>query len=193
MKVGVDLDDVVVNFVPPLLEFYNAKFNENHFLTNGCSYYLWDIVGKSREEITKVIWDFIETESFENIDFIPGAKEAVKDIAKNHELFFITSRSGRIKKKTPFFLKKHFSDINFNLVFTGDFHGSGKTKADFCKEFGIEFYVEDHKKFAQECAENGTKVLLLDKPWNQGELYRNITRVKGWDEILEVINGKNGF
>jgi len=47
--------------------------------------------------------------------------------------------------------------------------------------------IEDSPEQAKDCASNGIDVLLLDRPWNQIALPENITRVRSWKEITEII------
>jgi uncharacterized HAD superfamily protein len=46
--------------------------------------------------------------------------------------------------------------------------------------------IEDNLEYAIELANNGIKVFLLDKPWNQKynpEIHKSITKIYSWDEI----------
>ena len=45
--------------------------------------------------------------------------------------------------------------------------------------------AEDSEKSSLSYAENGIRVLLLDKPWNNSVNHENIFRCKDWPEILE--------
>ena len=52
----------------------------------------------------------------------------------------------------------------------------------------IEVLVEDDLRYCEPAAEMGTKVILLDRPWNQqANDHENITRVKNWYEIRKVL------
>ncbi|MEK6826183.1 MAG: hypothetical protein AABX90_00975, partial [Nanoarchaeota archaeon] len=67
----------------------------------------------------------------------------------------------------------------------------GRSKAEVCREIGIDAIVEDSLEYAQECAVEGKKVVLLDCPWNQSEdLPPNIHRAKSWNEVLGYLNGQ---
>jgi len=61
-------------------------------------------------------------------------------------------------------------------------------KSDLCLKLGVEVLVDDCLEFAEECADKGIKVLLLDSPWNQTDsLPKNVKRMKNWDEIVAHI------
>lgn len=62
-------------------------------------------------------------------------------------------------------------------------------KAEICLAEGIPILIEDHKDYSLSCAEKGIKVILFDKPWNRDFEHDNITRVAGWNEALDVLNG----
>jgi len=57
-----------------------------------------------------------------------------------------------------------------------------------CKERGIKIMIDDNKLFANELAEKGVKVFLLDKPWNKNyDKHKNIIKVKDWKEVIKKI------
>ncbi|MFH1425402.1 MAG: hypothetical protein ABIG28_01575 [archaeon] len=193
MKIGIDLDEVVVNFLPDFLNFYNFKTGKTVLFEDFSSYNFWEIFGGTREEAISLVYEFYDTNSFNNIGLVDGADEAIKALSEGNDLFFITSRPRRIKSQTEDFLKKYFSDVSFEVVYSGDFfEGNGKSKAEICEELGIDYFVEDNKDYAFKCAEKEVSVFLLNKPWNQSErLHHKIKRVDNWKNILEAIRNEH--
>jgi uncharacterized HAD superfamily protein len=59
-----------------------------------------------------------------------------------------------------------------------------RSKADVCRELGVGVMIEDSMSQAKEIAASGCRVLLLDCPWNQGDLPENVTRIYSWKEIV---------
>jgi len=187
LKIGIDIDEVVVEFFKKYLELFNKKFEKNLTFENIVKFNIWNLTDVSREDALKLIEDFYNSEDFFELDLIEGVKDALIKLHKNYEIHFITSRPESVKEKTNLFLKSLFEDIYFNLHFSEGVFGEFKTKAQICKELGIKILIEDRRKYAFECAQNGIKVLLLDKPWNQNCEHENIIRVKNWKEILEKV------
>lgn len=190
MKIGVDLDDVVVNFFPKFLDFYNQKYGNNFRMSDMTSFNIWEVgIGRTKEEAIGFIDEFYDSDCYEKIPFVNGAKEGLCSLAEGNELYLITSRFLRYRPKTENFIRCYLPGYLDNLFFTEDFHNlDGRTKAEVCQEIGIGCYVEDCYEYAKRCAEKGIKVLLLDKPWNQNhEEHENIVRVGSWEEILNKI------
>ena len=185
MKIGIDIDDVVVEFVKGYLKMYEKTYGQKFVFEDLKSYNFGYLLDFSKEEEYESVNKFFETKDFENLDLIEGAKEAIYEISKENEIFFITSRPSFTNSKTKVFLKKYFSEISFELIHSGGFHLQGKHKEEICLDREIKIMIEDHYDFALKCAEKGIRVFLLDKPWNQSqEEHENIMRVKNWNEIL---------
>ncbi len=188
MKIGIDIDEVVVEFVRGYLKIYEKRHGQKFVFEDFFTYNLWEPLKITKEEAIEIANEFYNSIHFDNIEFVDGAKEAIYVLAERNDLFIITSRPIHIKRQTEQFIKKHFPDIFSNIFYSGDFTRSGKTKAEICRDLKLDIFLEDNIIYALECAKNGTKVFLLDKPWNQSqEEHENIMRVKHWNEILELL------
>ena len=185
MKIGTDLDGVVVEFARGFLKFYNQKFGTNLKYENWRVYDFGEAFGIPREEERNLVREFQQLNLSDSLNLIEGVKESIDRLAKNNQLYVITSRPLKLKEKTEKFLKRNFSGINFQVFYSDEFnkeHSDGK--AEICKRERIEVYVEDSLECAVACSEI-TKVFLLDKPWNQGNFENNrIIRVTNWKEVL---------
>lgn len=189
LKIGVDIDEVIVNQLEQVIAFYYSKTGKYVPLDNFFSYNWWEVWGVSKDEAIKIDKDFKASSYFENLSLIEGAREAILKLSLSHEVFFITSRSLLFKDKTENFIKKNFPNNQFEIIFSSDFHieNPGKTKSDLCKELNLNFLIEDNSEYALQSAKEGIKVFLLNKPWNKGVSHKNLFRVKDWGEILEKI------
>ena len=188
MKIGIDIDDVVVELTKEYVRFYNKANGTNFRFEDIYTYYLEKPLNTTKEEAVKLMFEFYETEDFDNLVLVEGAKELVSELSKNHEIFFITARPLKIKERTRFFLEKHFPDVPLNILHSGDFLGERKTKADICLDQGIKFLIEDNHVYALDCARKGVKVFLLEKPWNKNhEEHPNIVKINHLKEVLEQI------
>jgi len=188
-KIGIDIDEVITEFVKSYLKIYNHKYDDNKTFEDICSYDLWKPLGITRGEAFEISDEFYASRDFDNISFVDGAKDGIERLSRENELFFITSRPVKIKEKTEQFFKKSFPNLNLPLIFSdGLFHNQEETKANICKELNIDSIIEDNINYAFDCAETGIITYLLDKPWNQSNaLPKNIIRVKNWKEIMEKL------
>ena len=191
MVIGIDLDEVLADFINSFLKFYNKK-NNTSFQRNkiSCSN-IWKIWGETQEKIMEEVYDFYETHYFENIEPIAGAIEGIDVLSQKHELKIITSRQNNIKRKTKDWIEKNFSNKFSEICFANHFapNGSSIKKSEICFRESVDVMIEDSPDYATDCASNGIKVLLLDCPWNRStKSSEKITRVQSWGEIIEKIN-----
>ena len=194
MKIGFDLDDVVADFFPAFLRFYNQRHNQNYSLKDIISYWIWEVgIGKDKEEAIALVDEFHDSECYDDSPPVKGAREGLEELKQLHPvLYIVTSRPLRFREKTDRFIGNHFSEIPLTMCYSNDFHdGSGYSKADIGKNLGLDLFVEDCLKYGVALAKAGIPTLLLDRPWNQnGQPLGNITRVYNWEEIVREIKQK---
>ncbi len=185
LKIGIDIDDTIADFITSYLNFYKFRFGKGFNLEDVKDIYLREPFGHGCEEVLRILGEFYKTDYFKEMALIGGAKEVLSKLFFFHQIFFITSRGQSNEEATKNFLKKHFSDKPYGIYFSGDIYSGRKTKDEICEELGIDVVIEDNGIFSQNCAEKGIKVLLMDKPWNQNCEHKNIKRIKNWEEVLE--------
>jgi len=191
MKIGVDLDEVLADFLSALIMFHNHKngtcFERDHFH----SYKVYEIWGGTYDDMIKEIYEFYDTQYFDNIKPIPGSLENIGYLSKNNDLIVITSRQNDISEKTLGWIDSHFKNMFSGVFFTNQnsLHGQCENKSDICRRSGVDFMIEDYIDYAAECAKSVKKVFLLDSPWNKADdLPENISRVYTWYEITENLS-----
>jgi uncharacterized HAD superfamily protein len=189
IKIGIDIDEVVAEFMKKYFEFHNKKNNTSLVLENLRNYHLWECgIHNSKEESIKDVLEFQNSADFDDIELIDGAKEGINFLSENYEIFFITSRPSILKEKTEIFFRNNFPNNNFQFIFSGEIYG-GKSKSDICEDLGVQFMIEDNAEYALSCAKNQIKTFLLEKPWNKNyENHNNLIKVQNWNEILEKLN-----
>jgi len=136
------------------------------------------------------IVDFYHSELHDNTRPMYGAPQSVRELKdREHIVVVITSRPDFIKERTLSWIDRHFEDSFDHICFTNLYLGKSnvKSKAKACQELNVDVFVDDFISYATDVAKNGTRTLLLDAPWNQGELHPNITRVRDWNHILEIL------
>jgi uncharacterized HAD superfamily protein len=185
IKIGIDIDEVLANHLEKLNEFYYEKtgqeFNEEDYNT----YNWWEVWDITKEEAIEIDKEFKRSTFFREILPVDETVDIVKQLSLKNELFIITSRSIEIKELTLNWFFNHF-EINLPIIHSGDFWGSNKSKAQICEELGVSIFIEDHPVYALDCAKNGIKTFLLDKPWNRNyEQHENLIKVQNWKEIIE--------
>ncbi len=106
MKIGVDLDDVTVDFIRPLLRFHNQTAERMISYPDVFTYTLEEVWGGTRQEAIEIVRSFYMSEAFDQLPFIDGALEALHQLSRKYEIAFITARHNEAKEKTQKWLEK---------------------------------------------------------------------------------------
>lgn len=186
-KIGVDIDDVLLELAQPFLDFHNATYGTSFQFSQFCSYYLPLFLGGTFEEAVEKLGKFYKTRYFLSLKPVPGAREGISRLQEYAELDVITSRIPELFLITRQQLQQHFpGTLPDSLHFARNPY-IGKqipAKREICTRVAITELIEDSLEHAQECAAAGIHVYLLDYPWNQSsEAIPGVTRVKSWDDI----------
>jgi 5'(3')-deoxyribonucleotidase len=175
MIIGIDVDDVLVEYVRAFLRFYNEKNKSN------LSYEEFNNISNSVDKDNS----FFNSNYFRGIEICWGARTVIKKLAEKNNLFIVTARQKEWKEFTDKFIQENFPNCFKGVFYAGDVHGGGKKKAEIYE--GMDMIIEDNKGHALECAKRGMKVFLIERPWNKGIEHPNIRRVNQWEEILDLI------
>lgn len=182
MKIGIDLDDVIVDFIGGLINYFNKKYHTNIL----------------REDIPN--WNFFSTELYEEfklsggyrkLKLIPGAKEFFFWLKSIGEVSIITIRSEEYKQDTHALLEETIKE----LYEPGEVYlTNAKPKLDLCRKLDIHLLIDDSIIQTREVAEklgifailynNGTQMFGNAKkhPWVYQA--RNMDEVKKY--VLEI-------
>lgn len=191
MYIGIDLDEVLADFMSALIDFHNCtygtSFTKNDF--HSCEFH--EVWGGTQEEAIQKVYDFHKTAYSENMQPVAGSVEGVENLKRDgHTLSVITSRQYDFVDLTKNWLQKYFPDKFSNIHFTNSHSQNGVAikKSEICSRLNVGILIDDRADNANECAMSGTKVFLLDYPWNRNaNLLPTVTRVKSWQEIIKSI------
>ena len=112
---------------------------------------------------------------------VEGAKEVIKDLNENHNLYFVTARDEMLKDITQGWLNEN--DLGYI-----DVHLLGSDyKVNKAKELECNIFIEDNPSNAMQLAQEGLTVLLIDNNYNKDIDNENIIRVSSWNDIKDFI------
>lgn len=194
MNIGVDFDDVLLDFNTHFIAYFNKMKGTSLKRDDLTSFYLETIVGGTHQEMVDLITDFYDTTEHAGGMPMEGAREAIKALhEKGNKLFIVTSKPEYLREITDKWLALHFPGMFESVHFTNHFHpGEGVkrvSKAEICDELGIKIFIDDHIENAKNVAKEGREVLLLDSPWNKNEIIPPyVRRVYSWQEIVEILS-----
>lgn len=189
MKIGIDIDEVLAGLIAGIFEYHNKTRNSNLDSTNPESPFIQHYMNYSPEETADFLAEFYANTTHDDVLPVVGAIEAIKNL-KNNELILITIRPEHYRTQTEEWLLHHFSNVFTELHMLGDSLGVGgfkKTKGDLAVELGVQIFIEDSLSNAKNISEKNIPVILLNKPWNQGDLPDNVFRLQTWEMAFEKI------
>lgn len=195
-KIGIDIDNVIADSYPHYIDAFNKKFGTAvkyeeifHF------YYLEKNVGVDESQVAEFIESIVHSEEFQlKIPPIKDARKIIKKwIRKGYSIHYITSRPIDTKTETIKWLKKHgffIKGITLDLYNEKEHNFTHISRINSYKRFiadgkKLDIFIEDSIDIAKSM---DIPVLLVDRPWNQGKLPKNVNRVKDWAEIERRVN-----
>ncbi|MEN7982601.1 MAG: HD domain-containing protein, partial [Nanoarchaeota archaeon] len=184
-----DIDDTVINTFKIFVDYCNKKFSKEYIGDCCEGYEIYKFFDISESEFYELFYEFEKSSfSFDNIEFFKDVKKILNELKNNHEIFFITARHEKIKNFTKMKMSLLFPENDVE-IYHMDYENSieNPRKIEICNKLGVEILIEDNKKTSLNCAKEGIKCFLLDKPWNQNCEHENIIRVNDWKEIREKI------
>lgn len=185
MLVGIDIDDVKADFAPAFFKHYNEQHGTNYSAADLKNPDYGTLIGGDRENVKKALDEFYESKAFQQMQPIPEAQECIPLLAQKHTLVVISARAEKIQEYTREWINKNFPNCFSDIHFTT---AKGTKKADLCIKLCVDVFIEDNPVYAGECAAAGIKVLLFDKPWNQGAMPDGVRRVHRWQEVVDILN-----
>lgn len=179
LNICIDIDGTITNpyhFIPYLNDMYNKKITEEDCVTHK----LEELYQIELDDLLQSFHtDFIH--AYKEANVVDGAKEVIKELNENHNLYFVTARSEILKDITTGWL----SDNDLGYI---DVHLLGSDyKVSKAKELECNIFIEDNPSNAEQLASEGLTVLLLDNNYNKNIENENIIRVKNWDDIKAFI------
>ena len=190
MKLGFDLDEVIVALCDLLVDYINEEFNlqwtvddfvtydilKNNYVTHDEEY---------NSEIAKTTLSVVK-----NIDFQINAKpyedapKLIRNLKKEgHTVHFITARDKGVEDKTIQWLRK------YKIPFDSVHHlGPGGEKGPVGRALNLDFYIDDHElhlesmyKYKKRWAKG---LALMTKAWKRDSIDASkFVRINNFQEL----------
>ena len=188
LRIGVDVDDVLVESLPAYLELFRRRFGREVKIQEAA----WEIFRRFPEIPAEQVGAFYA--ELERIDFLgtrPVYPEAIAGVralaAAGHRLYVVTGRLAQHQNHT----RRMLEGAGLLGLFEDLVHRDGESLAGYkprvLRELGLQLHIEDELDVARAAARIPVQVLLLDRPWNRGDLPGGVTRVKDWDQVVRRV------
>ena len=189
--IAVDLDEVLAETLRALLKHKKNRINWKRITWNEfSSYNLWEIekLGISKKKSIGIFLRFLIGAGIWNkIEPVVGAKTKLKEFEKKwYKFHVVTARHFLLRFATWIRLYRNYKHIFDSVEFASFFTRFSTKKSEICKKLWADIIIEDNLENAIECANEGIKVYLIDKPWNQAydkKKHKWIIKVNSWSEI----------
>jgi uncharacterized HAD superfamily protein len=174
-RLGLDIDGTVTcpsTFVP----YLNESFGKSISLEDIKEYNLVPLIGISEKEFWKWM-DENEARIYSNSPLSKYAKETIRRLDEEFELFYISARRDHLAEIT-------YEWFNTNAIPYRHIELVGKhDKIDAVKEHQVELFFEDNYENACAISEHcNIPVILFDTPYNRKPLPQQVYRMKNWVE-----------
>ncbi|HEX7724224.1 MAG TPA: hypothetical protein VF438_00595 [Candidatus Paceibacterota bacterium] len=190
MIIGVDLDDVLLDFFGTFCGYVNKTRGTNYTRDSQWNFSIEKSWGWNKEDAHQAILDFYHSDDHKSAAPVAGAVEALRTLSEQNVIHLVTSKPEFLKEETERWIDVYFPGMISSIHFMNHYHGNGKkrSKADTCKELGVQIFVDDSAEQARNVSGVGIPVFMPDAPWNrQEEVGPLVTRVNSWEEIVERI------
>jgi len=182
--VGVDVDGVLAEQVPPALERIKTKGKGKDLSKSNITDWSFQIEDTN---ISKEIEEFLLDPNFIiEMPVIPGSTSVMKQLHRTYHIVIVTNRPLETQRTTIDWLKKHFK-----------FHEFVDTREVGKNKLGIDVLIDDNLDNVKMFASSGGDALLFSQPWNQKvqdkeseEMVRTkkIIRCENWEDVLKALS-----
>ena len=178
MEIGIDLDDVVFDFMGEWRKRLKAKTGIPYSREDIKSYELSDLNGVTTDLMLSIFKEMAESGAMRTLDLIPGSVETIKELMRDgHQLWYITGRRDNLDLQ----IDTRFS-LEWHGIFNPVFYTQNKGKT--AKDLNLGLMIEDAPKYIEQLNRMGVPTLVFNQPWNQEVKNR---RVKAWTEIKDIV------
>jgi uncharacterized HAD superfamily protein len=193
MRIGVDLDGCLGEFVDPYLDHHNKIHGTSFIREDVTSHDPWEYLGITRDEFKDELFEFFGTNSFKELPVVWGSRDVIRELSMDNDLFVVTFRPDFIAGITKRWVGHHYFDRFKDVIVTGEYNRGReepKSKKEICWDYRLDVIIEDSLENAVDCASGGIRAVLLNYRWNQnGSLPDKVNRVDCWDGVYGVVNG----
>lgn len=194
--IAIDCDDVLVDTVHDILNFYNKKYGTDIDETD---YY--DDIRPERLGVAtlhEAIDRFNERLMMQEHHDIPPTTEAIETVrrlAVNHELHLVTGRQQVFESATTRMVERYFAGcfttIEHTNYYTVDKKAHKRTKGEVCRSLNVDVMVDDFLDHIENALDAGVPhgIVFGNFDWGKRRpLPKGAVRCLDWRSVEKEIN-----
>jgi uncharacterized protein len=180
LNICIDIDGTITDpyfWLEKASNYFGIDISYDEFV----QYEFHKVLKISEEDYNK----FYETYKFEyhSRDILRSSViQVINEFYDHNNIYFVSARDKSLELLTISYLKNN--KIQFDELFVLGSH----FKVKEAQKLKCDIFIEDSLNNALDLSEAGFKILLMNTPYNQGELNENIKRVYDWIDILFEVN-----
>lgn len=180
MRIGIDLDDTVMDFVPEFLREAKHLYGLEYRISDVNDYLLASLPGLNPERVTTIMQSMISNEALAKLKPVEGSVYGLNNLRNNgHAITYITNRTPTpsTMRQARFWMEWH--GIKHPIIYS-------KNKGQDLERIRADLLLDDNPRNIISAIEHGIKAFVFDRPWNttMPEVYK---RVNGWYDFIERV------
>ncbi|MFN7251232.1 MAG: hypothetical protein ACK4M9_10640 [Anaerobacillus sp.] len=180
IRFGLDIDGTVTSpetFIP----YLNQHFKKNITLADITQYELTPLLDITKEEFGEWMNEY-EPIIYANAMLATSFTDVLKNWQDQHHFTYISARGKHLLEITQQWFQKH--NIPYHHIELLGQHD----KLNAVKKHNIDIFFEDKHDNAVDIAEQcNIPVILIDTPYNQDPIPKQVVRVKNWKEAANWV------
>lgn len=191
MKIGVDIDGVILNYERELktyAELYNFLELKRTVKTNRDEHYIQKRHDWTDDEKKNFV-DKYFVQLSKTVPFMPGAVDMIKRLKEDgHQLLILSARGGLVPEMKDVALER-LKEVG--LVFD-NYYWNLHDKAEIAKQENLDFMIDDCSTHVESLTKSGIRTIYfrdVDMPvFEESELLFDATN---WGEVYRIICQNN--
>ena len=177
LRIGIDIDNVVINSTQAVIDYYNSRTGDS---LRECDIKTYDVSQYVQPEFRDCFYElFWNEKALEKVKPLPYCQQTIKSLFHlGHEIYFVTATTPQYLPFKYNLLKEYFPymDIGKALIVAQDKH-----------MVNVDVLIDD---YWGNCVNAPYYSILLDYPWNvnyDDAEYEKIFRVPNWRYIVPMV------
>ena len=184
MKIGVDIDGVLLNLIEKVCEIFNELYNTDYTENNIRRWEFFKDWNVSEEVIYNVF--YIAYEKSMTLSLIDdNAPQILKELNKKYSIDLVTARN--YKYESQLLERLNSLEIKKGVHYENLIHVEPKPY-DVKIKLDYNILIDDNPNLVDSIEGDSKKrILLYDQPWNrQITAKKNVSRVYDWKQIRNL-------
>ena len=185
MKISVDVDGVLLEFVEKFCEIFNERYSTSYRKSDITRWEFFSDWNVSEEQCYEIFYEIYgDSMTIPLID--DKIPEYLEELNAMNKVDIVSARSSQYKSQLE--KKLTFHGIKQGLHYRNLILVNSKPY-DLKLTHDYDIYVDDNPNLVEPLKKKMRKYLLLfDQPWNQEcKCEKNVIRVNNWKEVVEKI------